>query len=180
MHIRLREFRSPVGVRIEVAEIGVVLQITLARFVTRWTVERMIDQVHLQYELARVLSRFGMGEDFHAFAERRSTRFDQAATLAENFDSANTAGTPGAQQWLIAEVGYLDVRHARGLEDRGPGGNGHILTIDLPCDQLCFSSGRHRLDSASISLGRIPGNGRRNPLSCPIVALDKAGSHRPD
>ncbi len=126
MHIGLREFRPPIGVRVEIAEVGVVLQIAFARFVTGRTVERMIDQVHLQNELARVFGRFGVGENFHALAERRCARFDEAATFAENLDRADAAGSPGAQQWLIAEVGYLDIRHACGLEDCGPSGNGHI------------------------------------------------------
>ena len=104
VHIWLRELGTPIWVGIDVVEVGVVLEIALARFVAGWAVERVIDQVHLQDELPGIDDRLGVGKDLHAFAERGSTRLDQAAALAKNFDRTNTARSPWAHQWLIAEV----------------------------------------------------------------------------
>ncbi len=115
--IGLREFRATIRVGVDVVQVGVVLQIALARFVAGRAVERVVDQVHLKDELACIDARLGVGEDFHSLAERRRARLDQSAAFAENFDRANAAGSPWAQQWLIAEIGNFDARHRAPLRE---------------------------------------------------------------
>jgi hypothetical protein len=52
MDILLGQLWSLVRVRMHVVKVGVVLQVALTRFVTGRTVQGVIHQIHLQYELA--------------------------------------------------------------------------------------------------------------------------------
>jgi hypothetical protein len=45
--IRLGELGTPVRIGVDIVEVGVVLEVALARFVAGRAIERMIDQVHL-------------------------------------------------------------------------------------------------------------------------------------
>ena len=158
MHIGLRELGAPIWVRIDVAEVGIVLQIALARLVARGAVERVIDEVHLQDELPRIFDRLGVGEDLHSFAERCRARLDQTAALAKNFDSTDATRSPWAQQWLITKVRNLDVRHPRGFENRGPSGTVTSWPLIFPVTILVSARPAIRSILASIFLVSIPRN----------------------
>src|SRR5690606_36524392 len=92
------------GICIDVVQIGVVLQIAFTRLVTGRAVECVVDEVHLENELAGLNDRFGHRRNLHAIPDLGGTRLDQTATVAENLDSTDAARTPGPQERLIAEV----------------------------------------------------------------------------
>ncbi|MCD6059072.1 MAG: hypothetical protein K0Q89_2602 [Thermomicrobiales bacterium] len=146
VRVRLGKFRTPVWVGVDVVEIGVVLEIALARLVARRAVEGVVDQIHLKDELTRLHDIRRVRQHLHAVGERGCTGFNQTTTLAQNLDSADAARPPGAQHRLEAEVRDLDISHAGGLKDDRPRGDGHFLAVDGAGNQLLFatSSSYHR------------------------------------
>ena len=118
VRVGLSELGTAVGVGVDVVQVGVVLQVALTRLVAGRAVERVVDQIHLQDELARLQTAGEVGEDFHAFRQWRRAGLDQTAAFAEDFDGANAARAPGAHEGLVAEIGDFDAGHARRFEDR--------------------------------------------------------------
>ena len=124
----------------------------------------------------------GMGQDFHALAERSGARLDQAAALAQNLNGADAARSPGTQQRLVAEIGHFDAGHAGGFENDGPGGNGHFLPVDFAGDHLLLGTGsRHHwfvVASSLRHLATIVTESRCNPAehsvstACTLVAAE--------
>jgi hypothetical protein len=149
VRIGLRHLRAAIRIGVDVVQVGVVLQVAFTRFVAGRAVERVIDQIHLQDELARILNRLGVGQNFHPLAERGGARFDQPAALAENLDRADAAGSPRAEQWLVTEIWNFDARGAGRFEDRRAGGHRYVDAVNLAGYHLRLAACHHLVELAS-------------------------------
>ncbi len=144
MDVRFRHLGAAVRIGIDVVQIGVVLQVALAGLVAGGTVERVVDQKHLQNELAGVDTGVVVRDDFHILTEQRGAGLDQTTALAEDVYGANATRAPRAEFRLKAQIGDVDPRHPGGFEDRRSFGNGHLLPVDLAGDHLGFGARHHR------------------------------------
>ncbi len=147
------ELRAAIGVRVDVVEVGVLLEIALAGLVAGWAVQRVVDEVHLKDVLAGLDDLGRVGEHLHALGKRGGTGLDEPPALAEDLNRADAAGAPGAEHGLVAEVRHLNATHPRRFEDERSGRNGHLLPIDLARDHLLFGAGagHHRCVLASLA-----------------------------
>src|SRR6185437_3990759 len=112
----------------------------------------MVDQIHLENELARFERCRRVSGHFHAFADLRGARLDESAASPENLDRADTTRAPGTKHRLKAEVGDLDAFELACLQNRRSVRNCRVLTVDLKRDEFRFNLYRHDLGPAS-SLG---------------------------
>ncbi len=139
----LREFWTPVGIGVDVVQVGVVLQIAFTGLVAGGAVESVIDKVHLQNVLTSLCRPGRVREELDPFLEHGGAGFDQPAALAKDLDRANAARSPGPKQRLVAQVGHFDADGASGFEDCGAGRDGHVLTIDRAGHQLLLGCCHH-------------------------------------
>jgi hypothetical protein len=107
----------------------VVLQVALARLVTDRAIDGVVDEQELERGPVRLHRLLAVGLDHQAVRDRGVAGDLQLGRLLD-LDQAHAAVAVHHQVGVPAEVGDLDAQHERGLDDRGPGRNLDLSTVD--------------------------------------------------
>jgi hypothetical protein len=143
MLVWLGELRAPVWIGVDIMQVGVVLQVTLAGFVTGRAIKGVVDQVHLKDVLPRFHGVWRVRQDLDTLGELGGTGFDQSAAFAENLDGTNAAGAPRSHERLEAEIWHLNASQPGCVQDACPLRDRHFLAIDRAGDQLWLRRCHH-------------------------------------
>ena len=109
--------------------IRVVLQLALARLIADWTIERMIDEQHLEHALPRFERLVGVHAHDLAFRDGRRARRRELRRLLD-FDETHAAYAGDGKAGVIAVVRDEHARRLRRLEDRRPRRHRHRTPFD--------------------------------------------------